>query len=397
MCLLSWQDRLRMTSLVVVSLSLYGALLAHSPVTQAELKPEPIPNVVSLEVPYPASYAIVHDFAFGSLIDSSFGLVDTETQHFKGMLSAGQFATIDFSTKRQKFYVGETLHTRGSRGTRQDVVAIYDFENLDIVGEIDLPPKRMNVVVNESSTAITPDDEFMLVFNMNPATSVTVIDLDQEAVVGEIQTPGCSLIYPHAKSGFFTLCGNGGLVAIGLDDKGQETDRWASEPFNDIDQDPLSEKAALVNGVWYFVSYGGEVQPIDVKGDRPVLQSRWWLTTESERAENWRPAGWHGKGGNEQGLLWVGMTPDGYNGSHKDPATEVWLFDINFDNKKGKRLQRISLKVPALSITASQGDEPQLLVVNIEGSLDVYDGRSGDYVHSLHALGETPYMVHALY
>ena len=363
------------------------------PVVQAELKPEPIPNVVSLSVPYPSSYAIVHDFAFNSLIDSSFGLVDTNTRHFKGMLSAGQFATIDISMSRQKFYVGETLHSRGTRGTRQDVVAIYDFANLSLVGEIDLPPKRMNVVVNESSTAITPDDKFMLVFNMNPATSVTVIDLDSEAIVGEIQTPGCSLIYPLVDDGFFTLCGNGGLVAIALDSNGQESDRWASKPFNDIDNDPLSEKAALVDGVWYFVTYAGEVQPIDVKGSQPQVAPRWWLTTPDERAANWRPAGWHGKAGHDQGLLWVAMTPDGYNGSHKDPATEVWLFST----ETKKRLTRFALKVPALSITASGGDAPRLLVVNIEGGLDVYDGRSGAYVHSIHELGDDPYMVHALF
>lgn len=369
-----------------------GLLLVMAAQVGAELQPEPVPNVEKLQVPYPGSYAMVHDFAFGSLIDSSFGLVDTSTRRFKGMLSAGQFATIDFSVKRQKFYVGETVHTRGARGERQDIVAIYDFENLDLVGEVDLPPKRMNVVVNHAATAITPDDKFMLVFNMNPATSVTVIDLDKEAVAGEIQMPGCMLIYPHAKDGFFTLCGNGGLVAVTLDANGQETERWSSEPFNDIDNDPLSEKAQRIGDVWYFVTYAGEVQPIDVSGPKPKILPRWWLASDAERADNWRPAGWHGRGGHDSGLLWIAMTPDGYNGSHKDPATEVWLYSV----ESNKRLARIPLKVPALSITVDAADEPKLLVVNIEGSLDVYDAQSGDYVHSIHALGETPYMVHAI-
>jgi len=358
----------------------------------AELQPEPIPNVEKLTVPYPGSYAVVHDFAFGGLIDSKFGLVDTATRRFKGMMSAGQFATIDWSMQRQKFYVGETVHTRGSRGTRQDLVTIYDFENLSVLKEIELPPKRMNVVVNESATAITPNDQFMLVFNMNPATSVTVIDLDKEEVVNEIQTPGCTLLYTQRNGGFFTLCGNGGLVSIKLDDDGQETGRWASEPFNDIDNDPLSEKAALVGDVWYFITYKGEVQPIDVSGDRPKLLPRWWLASADERDNNWRPAGWHGKAPHDDGMLWVAMTPNGYNGSHKDPASHVWLYDLG----SRKRIAQIELKVPALSITASDGKEPELLVVNIEGSLDVYDGLSGEYIHSINALGDTPYIVHAI-
>ena len=72
--------------------------------------------------------------------------------------------------------------------------------------------------------------------------------------------------------------------------------------------------------------------------------------------------------------------------------------------RPGRQLQRgqpraqvtVELKVPALSIGASAGDDPKLLVVNIEGSLDVYDGLSGKYVHSINALGDTPYFVHAI-
>ncbi|MDE0758901.1 MAG: amine dehydrogenase large subunit, partial [Pseudomonadales bacterium] len=223
------------TCLALIALSVFSLGASHS---LAELKPEPIPNVVSLSTPYPAGYAIVHDLAFGSLIDSSFALVDINTRRFKGMISAGQFSTIDFSVGRQKYYVGETIHSRGSRGQRQDIIAIYDFADLKLVGEVDLPPKRMNVVVNKSSTAITADDKFMLVFNMNPGTSITVIDLDEEAIVSEIQTPGCYMLYPGLISSFFMMCGNGSLVSISLDEKGQEIERWSSAVFNDIDRDP---------------------------------------------------------------------------------------------------------------------------------------------------------------
>ena len=85
-----------------------------------------------LSTPYPTTYAMVHDMAFGSLIDSSFSLVDTETRRFKGMLSAGQFATLNHSLGRGEFYVGETIHSRGTRGKRQDLVAIYDFAHLAV-------------------------------------------------------------------------------------------------------------------------------------------------------------------------------------------------------------------------------------------------------------------------
>ena len=382
-----------MKRIAIAALLLALATYPYSFAVRAELPAEPIPNVLKLATPYPDGYAMVHDFKFSGLIDSKFALVDTRTQRFKGMISAGQFATINHSVKRQKFYVGETIHTRGVRGDRQDIIAIYDFENLDLVNEIDIPPKRMNVVINESSVVMTADEKFLLVFNMDPGTSVTVIDLDAEEVVSEIPMPGCTLMYPDTERGFVSLCGNGGLVHVTLEDDGSEADRWASEPFNDIDADPLSEKAAYIDGVWYFVTYGGEVQPVDVSGDRPQVGERWWLTTEDERAANWRPAGWHGKAGNAtdgKAKLWVGMTPDGYEGSHKDPAPEVWLVDV----EKRTIEQRIKLQTMALSIDVNKDNA--LLVVNIEAGLDVYDGITGEYQHTIRALGDTPYMVHAV-
>ncbi len=358
----------------------------------ADLPPEPIPNVQTIATPYPSTYAMVHDFAFGSLIDSKFSLVDTETRRFIGMLNAGQFATINYALERQEFYVGETIHSRGTRGERQDVVAIYDFANLALVAEIDLHPKRANTVINKANSAVTADERFLLIWNQNPGTSVTVIDLDSREIVGEVPAPGCALVFPDAARGFMMLCGNGTLLNIKLDEAGQPASVESSAPFNDIDADPLSEKASKINGIWHFVTYGGEVQPVDASDDEAVIGARWWLASAEERAQNWRPAGWHGTAGHDSGLLWVGMTPNGYPGSHKDPAPEIWLFDV----KAKARLARFDLRVPALSIGASAHDDPQLLVVNIEGQLDIYDGRTGTYLRTIGALGETPYMVHAI-
>ncbi|MDD9964051.1 MAG: hypothetical protein F4220_06725 [Gammaproteobacteria bacterium] len=358
----------------------------------ADLPPEPIPNVKAIATPYPDTYAVVHDFAFGSLIDSKFSLVDTETRRFIGMLSAGQFATVNYALGRQEFYVGETIHSRGTRGERQDIVAIYDFANLALVAEIDLPPRRANTVINKANSAVTADERFLLIWNQNPGTSVTVIDLDRREIVNEVPAPGCALVYPDAARGFMMLCGNGTLLNVKLDEAGQPTSAESSAPFNDIDADPLSEKASKINGIWHFVTYGGEVQPVDASGAEAVIGARWWLASAEERAQNWRPAGWHGTAGHDSGLLWVGMTPNGYPGSHKDPAPEIWLFDV----EAKARLARFDLRVPALSIGASAHDDPRLLVVNIEGQLDIYDGKSGAHLRTIGALGETPYMVHAI-
>ena len=373
------------------------ALLCLVPVyVAAELPAEPVgaDQSVKLATPYPASYVMAHDFSFGAIIDSAFALVDIETGAFKGMLSAGQFATLSYSLKRQKFYVGETVHSRGNRGTREDLVAIYDFANLALQKDIVLQPRRSNSVNLKNSTAVTADDRFLLVFNMSPATSVTVIDLDTESIVNEFDTPGCSLVYPDLHGDFFMLCGNGSLLAVDLDDKGQAAVTTVSPAFNVIDQDPLSEKASIVGDSWYFASFAGEVQPIKVSGDKPEIMPRWWLTSAAERKSNWRPAGWHGTAGSgrSDGLLWIAMTPQGYPGSHKDPATEVWLFDT----AKQTRLARIRLQTPAISISVTGAADPRLVVANVESALDVYDARTGKRLNTIHDLGESPYQVYSV-
>jgi len=362
-----------------------GALNAR-----AELEAEPVPNVASIATPYPDTYAVVHDMAFFNLIDSKFSLVDIESGRFKGMLSAGQFATLNLSNTRQEFYVGETVYSRGTRGERQDLVAIYDYAHLGLVAEVNLPPRRANTVVNLANARLTADERFLLVFMQNPGTSVAVIDLDSRAMVEEVATPGCALVYPTEKNSFFMLCGDGTMLTIELDEKGKAVHRESSKPFIDIDHDPLSEKSTNISGVWQFVSFHGQVQPIDARNAVPELGEPWWLTSDTERAANWRPAGWHWTAGHHSGLLWVGMTPDGYDGSHKDPAPQVWLFDAN----KHKRLAQFQLKSAAVSISVTQHEKPYLLVATADATLDVYDALSGEYLRSIYDLGATPYMVH---
>jgi methylamine dehydrogenase heavy chain len=370
-----------------------GLLLALP--ARGELAAEPTTGpdtVVRLQAPYPASWAMVHNFSFAALIDSSFGLVDTDTGHFKGMISAGQFATLQWSEKRRKFYVGETIHSRGNRGTREDLIAVYDFENLKLVKDIVIPTKRANSVVLKASTGITADDRFLVVYNMDGSMSLTVIDLDSESVAGEIPTPGCSLVYPDRRGGIFQLCGDGRLAHLQLDRKGGVAKRTTSEVFNHIDEDPLSEKASLIGDTWYFFTYQGEVQPINIGANTPTIKARWWLTSDAERKGNWRPAGWHGNAGHANGTLYVAMTPNGYNGSHKDPALEVWVYEA----AKAKRTMRIKLESPALSIAVANGRRAHLLVLNAAGGLDVYDTGSGKHLRTIHDLGSAPMMVHAV-
>ncbi|MEM7217069.1 MAG: amine dehydrogenase large subunit [Pseudomonadota bacterium] len=370
-------------------------LVGHAATAQDFPEPlpaEPVPAVESLDVPYADSVALIHDFSFNALVDAAYYVIDTATQEMLGLVSASHFASATWSKARSEIYLAETYYSRGTRGDRSDLITIYDMVNLQRTIEIEIPKKRAAIVAMKPALAITASGKFLLSFNMNPGTSVSVVDLDSRSFVGEISTPGCSLVYPTRKHDFFMLCGDGALLSVSLNDDGAEVARQRSDAFIDIDNNPLSEKSAKVGDKWHFVSYLGDIQPISAGRRGPRPEKAWPATTADERAANWRPAGWHWTAGGSKNRLWVGMTPNGYDGSHKDPATEVWLFDT----RRKKRLQRIELKTMALSIDVTNEPEPKLLVVNIEGGLDVYDGLNGDFQHTVNQLGATPYVVHRL-
>ena len=87
------------------------------------------------------------------------------------------------------------------------------------------------------------------------------------------------------------------------------------------------------------------------------------------------------------GNLYFLMHPEGYDGSHKDPGVEVWVFD----SESGQRTSRIALALPALSINVTRDDEPLLVATNVNMEVDVYDARSGEHVRTLGNFGqETP-------
>jgi methylamine dehydrogenase heavy chain len=86
------------------------------------------------------------------------------------------------------------------------------------------------------------------------------------------------------------------------------------------------------------------------------------------------------------------MMPNGYPGSHKDPATEIWVFDTS----KRVRTARIALETPAIAIEVTADASPRLLVANTAGTVDVYDANAGRYMHTVQGVGETPYMIHRI-
>jgi methylamine dehydrogenase heavy chain len=309
---------------------------------RAELPVEAPGHTAVLPAPARSHWIVVSDFV---LQRSAF--VDLDAGAFLGMISTGYgVQEAAWPRSRAEFYLPETYYSRGSRGVRSDVVTVYDAATLAPLAEIPLPPKRATNTLATGNVALSDDDRFLAVFNMTPATSLSIVDVAARAFVGEVATPGCSLVYAAGPRSFAMLCADGALLHVSLGEDGSPARLERSQPFFDPERDPVTEKAVRAGARWHFVSFEGQVHTVDFGAGAPRFEAPWPLVDEALRREAWRIGGsqllaLHAPSGRLYALMHQGG-PD----SHKDPATELWVFDL----ASRARVQRIPARHPGFEI-----------------------------------------------
>ena len=180
----------------------------------------------------------------------------------------------------------------------------------------------------------------LLIYNFTPAQSVTVVDAHSHTLVEEIETAGCALVYPTGPRSFFSICADGSLLNVHLDDTGHATTRARTGHMFDVATDPVTEKGVRSGDTWQFVSYGGVMYPIQVTPTGLTLGAKWPLLTAAERVDQWRA------GGLQQLAVHTGLNRlysimhRGGPETHKDPGKEVWVYDL----AKHTRLQKIAMR-----------------------------------------------------
>jgi methylamine dehydrogenase heavy chain len=352
-----------------------SALVARAADFPTPLPSDPTMKIEKLPAKYPSGWAFLN-YASDRIELRNVG---ADSREVKAQLQAHDSATLLVSDKRPEIYVADTVWSRGVRGTRTDFITVYDSQTMNVAGEIVLPgAKRALITAMEGLFTFTDDQRLALVFNFTPSASVAVIDLVKRQPLGEIDIPGCSLVYPSGTRGFSTLCSSGTLLTVRLDANGGVAGKSESKQFNPLDTDPLFTGSALLNGVRYFPSLHGRIQPIDMKGDDSKILPDWPLVSAAEKAANWRPSGWQLIASDEKSLLYVLMQPEAQEGTHKDPATEVWVFNPATKT----RVKRLRLARPGSSVALTHGPEA-LMLVQAGDRLDVYDSQSGMLMRSL--------------
>jgi len=333
--------------------AMLGILLASlgaSVMAEPSSEPEPIGAVRSLPAqPGP------HWFWLTDLILHRTALFDADSGDMLGSISAGTagvgfIVSPLFSADRKEIYVAESYYSRGVRGDRTDVVTVYDGQTLQPLQEISIPPKRAEYFPGNAPNALSDDGRFMAVFNLTPMTSLSIVDVRERRFVGEVQAPGCSLVYGAGPRRFFMLCANGGALVVTLDDAGGEQSVVRTPPFFDPNNDPVTEKAVRRGNEWLFVSFEGQIHPVDVSGPELRFGEKWSLVDDADRAAQWRVGGGqHLAVHASSGRLYT-LMHQGPKDTHKAPGTEVWVYDLS----TRKRLQRIPTMNPLLSFVGQQ-------------------------------------------
>lgn len=342
------------------------------------LPPETVPMTLALPEKND-NWVYAFDIGFYSLVSGKVVILDVgaDTRNVKGMIPAAQFSAFEQSASRDEIYVAETFFSRGTRGEQTDVLTIYKASTVERLGEILLPTgKRFQVVGEKATLRLTGDEKFALVANFTPATSVSVVNLDKREFVGEIDVPGCMMVYPYGKRSFFSLCGDGTLVAVELDRNGKVRKQTRSRKFNDIDNNPLFTKAARIGDTYYFPSFGGDVQIVENKRGKISVDKRWTLNGRNKTTV---PAGWQIASADENGNLYVIMRENAVEGDHKSGGSKIWVVDA----QSGEVKDILPLEGDVISVEATAAKKPLLLLVNAAMGMEVYDPAAKEKIRDI--------------
>lgn len=300
----------------------------------AALAADPLPpDKLGVIVP-PAANAhrlYLTDLQIAHISDGQVHIVDGQSFNYLGMLSTGLFGITALSHDSSEMLVASTYYTKRNRGDRFDQLEAYDTKTFTLKKEILIPSKHAMALPYKGTIAPSVDDAWVFIQNATPLSSVTVVDHKAWKVTAEVPTLGCWIILPAQSNTrrFATLCGDGTLVTVTLNEKGDAATQARSEKLFDPEKDPIMVQGERVGDSYYFVSFEGNVKLINVGGDVAKLEDSWSLLDDADKKAAWKPGGYQLLAVHAPTKrLYVAMHDQAKNGSHKNPAKEIWVFDL---------------------------------------------------------------------
>ena len=391
------------------ALSLGAFLLAlHS---EAEVSPETMGQVKELPQTVGDHWVWVPDRLFRHSI-----LLDGDSGRMLGVIDSGAQITPKpplWSRARNEIYNVDTIYSRGHRGERKDFVVIYDSRTLNVKGEVEIPPRTADTSTGIALLGLLDGDRFLIALNQSPGTSVSVVDLENRRLVGEVQTAGCAGVFPAGPRRFGMLCGDGTALTVHVTEAGELDRMTRSQPFFDVVDDPVTEKGVRDGSTWWFASFEGFLYEVDFGGDAPMPKSPWPLFSESEIQDGWRIGGAQHLALHQGTKRLYSIVHQGGPGSHKDPGSEIWVYDLSSRRKVGsfstpnlisaflgpqagfeatgtfgKILSFVVPNAGVHSVAVTQDAQPLLFVRNADlGAVGVLDALTGEHLRDIEETG----------
>lgn len=342
------------------------------------------PGVMTLEPPK-ASWFYVRG-GWGSAGSSIF---DAGTGKMVGMVNTSRDSDMAIDPAGKFYYVAETIWSKVNRGTRQDLVSVYDSKTLKLISEIPTPG-RLIVGGFTTNFVLTDDGKTAYDYNFDPASSVNIIDMVKRKFVRAVELPGCAGMIPNPGVGFSSLCADGTIATVAI--KGATQDITRTEPFFDAAADPIfsntvhdrkKKQVVMVSytGLIRTASIGGKVEvsaPFSIQeagGMKPAdvkpLDIAWY-------PGGMQPVALH----RPSGTLWVLMHKGEY-WSHKEGAEEIWGVDL----ATKKLVKRIPVEGEPGNIQITQDDAAMIMVNSYKGKALVIDSKTGEVKHEIENAG----------
>lgn len=363
-----------------------GVSLAGLSAAYAELPIDKDIGVAVLPSPPSPHRAYMIDVEFDSFVAGRVQVIDPDQKRLLGMVSTGFAAPSTLSRNGEYLYSADLFYSRGTRGTRTDVLTAWNTSTLAPDWEVLIPTKRAQSLTQRYGLGTSGDDRFIYVYNFTPSTSVTVVDAKAKSVVGEIGIPGCVLTYPVGNRRIASLCGDGSIQLLTLDDNGKEIARSQTK-FFDPDAEKLVERAVNVGDTYYFTTTTGTIRALDLSGKEPMILPSWELVSDEEKKAGWAPGGWQLMAvAPKLNRLYVLMHDAHEPMKWEDPSNTVWAFDLKTHKKVGTLTTE---GAPIWSLQATSDDQPLLLGINVAGGMDIFDLKSGKHTGTMEGLHKT--------
>lgn len=316
-------------------------------------------------------------------------IFDGDTGRMKGMVNMYGQDSFSFDPLGKNFYVAQTIWSKLDRGTRQDALLVYDARSLKLVSEIPIPG-RMLIGNRTHNLVITNDGKKALIYNMQPSSSVNVVDLVKRVFERKIELPGCATMFTNTIGGFSALCSNGTLATVAMNAPTPAITR--SQPFFSATEDPIYDTSVLdaKTGKATMLSYSGMITPVTL-GAVPKIGQPWSIQVAAHMRKatytpmdvNWMPGGRQPIAEHfASGRLYVLMHMGEY-WSEYEPAQEIWVLDANTRKLISRHALPGELKDKLLNIAVSQDPNPQVYASDGAGNTYVLDAKTLEKKHAI--------------